>query len=1019
MFVNFHPGRTVTQTILRHLKMRKLHRPLDSQHDTGVCSISSSPQLRESPSFEFGSSSSDLPDLGDLTYSGKERTVSVAEPRTVGLTPVVNQSRPQARPAQTPGRPHVSPTASIWDLWSEDDFTPPPSNQNAFLAKLEERQHQERMSQEVAMIASVVEEAEDKSSRHESDVLVVRKTEIHQPEVAGPVIESTKQLARTKRQKQGPQRQTILTKGKMTKPAVKEKSCPEKHEKISRHFPKAQKPLPVPPGESLGLGAAISRRTDWTPTKGSKVVDLTGNLQTYGHFKSLVESFGTYKDGPAESRENLCAPHDVLKKRKLIEMVIKNNGADSKGDTSPAPKATKKKARTLTELATAAYASGEDDDICFIKPERLKKCKSPKFHKCLSYGGKDKVITRRGTGKMVKVSTKPKPSSKSVKPKETILPILLSPAAAIKEAGNQDFVFGTSSQLVREQSPTMLKDMQRALEASLKDIDKEFPNIETNLKGVQGSREKYRLWTAGARTDKGELMEIVNLVDAVEVPPEVKPHAGVNKTVLEHTDMENLSFDDSLALKPPPHDSSLTAKPESPRELGAAMETPESSATALPTPAPTAKKLHPTSEPVPQHKTTTEATTPHVPSKPHYELFTDAQLAREISSYGFKSIKRRTAMVALLDECWASKHGIPLPVPGDTSRAISSTAGTATAARKKSKTVVTTSKPESAPPKRLRGRPRNKVDNAGDATAMAGSSISAACDPAPSVPKRSRPIKASEVSSSAAKSPAPSSNRTNLPVKSPRTKKTSGPKTRAKKVSLTESQHQDTPLVIADSESDTDSSLSILTSPKSAKTAGAAENSELPQSLLPRLSLSFPGLPVKSSLNAAITKAVITAPRTEDPKNPSWYERILMYDPLIIEDLTQWLNGGELKRVGWFGDGRTAESMDGRSCNQGEETEDLGDSSDAESLTDPASSRTAVNEIGDAAASRGGKNRKCNDKCGCKKQKAKWQRIYGQEGAARTRNEGVVSALDVKLWCESKSVCCVWRETRGRDRKRL
>ena len=82
-----------------------------------------------------------------------------------------------------------------------------------------------------------------------------------------------------------------------------------------------------------------------------------------------------------------------------------------------------------------------------------------------------------------------------------------------------------------------------------------------------------------------------------------------------------------------------------------------------------------------------------------------------------------------------------------------------------------------------------------------------------------------------------------------------------------------------------------------------------------------------------ITKAVQTAPPTEDPLEPSWHEKMLMYDPVILEDLTAWLNSGQLDRVG-----------------------------------------------------------------------------FDEE----------VSPNEVKKWCESKSVCCLWRvNVHGKERKRF
>jgi hypothetical protein len=82
-----------------------------------------------------------------------------------------------------------------------------------------------------------------------------------------------------------------------------------------------------------------------------------------------------------------------------------------------------------------------------------------------------------------------------------------------------------------------------------------------------------------------------------------------------------------------------------------------------------------------------------------------------------------------------------------------------------------------------------------------------------------------------------------------------------------------------------------------------------------------------------ITQAVVSAPRTTDPANPSWHDKMVMYDPIILEDLTAWLNAGQLDRVG---------------------------------------------------------------------------------------HDGEVAPGDVKKWCESKSVCCLWRENlRGKERKRF
>ena len=40
-----------------------------------------------------------------------------------------------------------------------------------------------------------------------------------------------------------------------------------------------------------------------------------------------------------------------------------------------------------------------------------------------------------------------------------------------------------------------------------------------------------------------------------------------------------------------------------------------------------------------------------------------------------------------------------------------------------------------------------------------------------------------------------------------------------------------------------------------------------------------------------ITNLVTTCPPTNNVKNLTWYEKMLMYEPIVIEDLTGWLNG--------------------------------------------------------------------------------------------------------------------------------
>jgi hypothetical protein len=67
----------------------------------------------------------------------------------------------------------------------------------------------------------------------------------------------------------------------------------------------------------------------------------------------------------------------------------------------------------------------------------------------------------------------------------------------------------------------------------------------------------------------------------------------------------------------------------------------------------------------------------------------------------------------------------------------------------------------------------------------------------------------------------------------------------------------------------------------------------------------IPELSPTSSQNllfTQITRAIRNTPPSKDPSLPNWHEKILLYDPIILEDLTVWLNTGALEKVGWDGE---------------------------------------------------------------------------------------------------------------------
>ncbi|KAK1726409.1 uncharacterized protein BDZ83DRAFT_615826 [Colletotrichum acutatum] len=784
---------------------------------------------------------------------------------------------------------------------------------------------------------------------------------------------------------------------------AKPKAAAKKSGVQSRHFAKPKvegkedSPLPPPEpekdaNEPLELEAALRRRVDWTPppadngmasgSKSSQAIDLlSSTVESPGHaasketFDNLFEKFGRPDE---ELKKPSVEPSDgdrrVLKKRKLTE-TLPINESSKMGPPQKGPlkvKAPRKKPRTITELATAAYVvpDATEQEQPSAPPVEIVE---------------DGPETTKTKGK--------KRASKAKKPKKVPPPepILLSPTAALRQAAKQDYVFGTSSQLAREHSPTFLRDLQSALQAS---NSKREDRFVTPINSDEVEPEpKQKLWDVGARDEDGRLLdlEVINLADTPQAAPGVADglnpfgYAGTEQRVaalpahlpsdVSFPDIEDLLAKD-MAIDLPPHpvvstqekinaplpahmlsdmsfpdiddllgkETDQDGKPQTQKQALPSSPPPRSAEITVPSvevllvssgsgpnPEEVASTLPPLESPPAQaskasKSVATEDTAPEM-AKPDFGLYTDNQLAREISSYGFKPVKRRQAMLALLDQCWVGKQRTALSsLP--TNRPISTTSQ-AQAAAKSQKLAATAS------PKRPRGRPRKTslVEAEAEVEMPSSEPPPSAQQPSPS-PKRGRgrprknpesttatPSTASKKGKSkatpgASKEPK-ASRKAASPVASPPRKKTKVTKV----------------IEIPDSESE--GPLSLSPSPCSSPEptfSPAPEEASVSIGDDTEMSLAASQSQRSEVLFVRITEAVTSAPPTTDSKNPSFHEMMLMYDPIVLEDLAGWLNTGQLSRVGY---------------------------------------------------------------------------------------DGEVSPSEVKQWCESKSVCCLWRESlRGKERKR-
>ncbi|RYP55732.1 hypothetical protein DL771_012473 [Monosporascus sp. 5C6A] len=600
---------------------------------------------------------------------------------------------------------------------------------------------------------------------------------------------------------------------------------------------------------------ALQRRVDWTPPSAKNAILIASDsdhrellssaekaVASKEVFQNLFDNYAR-KDDSASISSGQQQQAGFLKKRKRIELVSTTHEQNKQGEQDthdipvskvppPKPAPTKKKTRTITELATAPYTIPEPEFDLSAQSTR---------DSLLNYfdsGGEVKALVEHQSIIMSKKQEAVKPKKPKPKPRKkknaggADNPILLSPNSALKQSSNQDFVFGTSSQLVQEESPTTLKELQLAIQASNRDD------------GPFGESDSQGLWHAGARDNDGELMN-VDVVDLVRTPAlpekhqndytpsnEEQFHVSDQAKSEDFIDIDDIAFETPQTQKAAPNQQNShlfqTQKP--------------------PTPPPS-KPHVPTTAQVPVG----DANIP----RPTYETFTDAQLSRQLASYGFKPVKKRQAMIALLEQCWASKNPGAVSVP---SQSMSTTANLTSSKKKDTKAPAPTTSDAEKHVKR-RGRPKKTDEAAVASTSKAATEPSKSKEGSPRRP-RGRPKQPARKVEEIADSDSDPENDVLSPSPSPASS--------AERIFLSPP-----PLDLdLSATEETDASLTLTPNPTDAQQA---------------------------TLFTLITRAVTTAPRSSSDEEPSWHERMLLYDPVVLEDLAAWLNAGQLARVGWEG----------------------------------------------------------------------------------------------------------------------
>jgi hypothetical protein len=192
-------------------------------------------------------------------------------------------------------------------------------------------------------------------------------------------------------------------------------------------------------------------------------------------------------------------------------------------------KAPKKKPRTITDLVTGQYApqpplpdSPEVASGFFAHhTTTVRKTTKVPLNDTVdadSTKALKKPVRKRSTSKSASENGETKKKSKKASAKTAAKPKLvaeklLSPASALGRLNRQDILFGTSSQLAREESPTMVQAIQQAIRESEQDADIRYSLASDDVPAIapwprlQRMEGRRALWKASSRDDEGFTLE--------------------------------------------------------------------------------------------------------------------------------------------------------------------------------------------------------------------------------------------------------------------------------------------------------------------------------------------------------------------------------------------------------------------------------------------------------------------------------------------------------------------------------
>ena len=441
---------------------------------------------------------------------------------------------------------------------------------------------------------------------------------------------------------------------------------------------------------------------------------------------------------------------------------------------------------------------------------------------------------------------------------------------------HQDLLFGTSSQLAQEESPAFLRDLVETIKvsesaeasvpnyitASMGSITKSGSSADSNLAQVQAFRN---LWSEAARDAEGSLLgaEIIDLTDTPQAR-RVEMDATALTPPLKAIEMVEM-VDHQLIGKTPAHSNNLVECPPTPIVAALPEAEPRDTSIAIPkSVAEGALRDRRKSRSPAKRRVSPDAQEGHEDRMPQFAGYAEAELSKLVASYGFKPIKNRGSMISLLERCWEGKNRLAL-------QTLPSNVNTPNLPKPGSTTCLEAHKAPS--PTKRRGRPPKAKHGAPAAQLASPQDL-------PPTKAKGRPRKLTRTHDPVAKIPSLTSSK---PITStrPERKQTTGD-------DIEDTNNPSTP---SPPRRRSPATKSLLLS-----TPCFLLNAKNPSLVSGTKVLSAP--PAQTCIFAKITEAITTFPPSHDTKHMTWNEKILMYDPIVLEDLTAWLNTVGLGRVG-------------------------------------------------------------------------------------------------------------------------